>query len=465
MVHRPVRRRNHRPPSSSGRSSLFLVFKGQKFNKGTQARRVEGVIGLKLTRKQKYIPGGELVYDPSRKSSEVSALVSTAHRQVQQFAEASADRAMYNGDFARALAFLEVAFEAQDRSTEPSGYLLNRHVQSLDRQYSVVAAMFNRPELIDHAIAIQDLIIEHLGGPLATDTAEGWVNNEQERRQYAVDHKADIPRYLTIRETVEKYPGIRQIDLTKHLPGVDNKRIARLVDHLEAAGFLATGTVGSRVQVWPADHPDAPRGDALRAPRWEFGSPPLDEDDEQLWNFDAFKDPEATLRHAQNFATLIDAAADDFEADTALIPTVLDFMDGHSTYPSHTRGSIVHMDTDRRSMAVWGHIDSTEALRILKHHLDHENNENISHRSRTKWLSTPPRHTYLERQAHAHTYWNGSTGNVFVLRETAEPTQHSVPVTAVSLPSKNTVEDAARSGGILWLAKPATRAVRLPSSE
>lgn len=420
---------------------------------------------------------GKVVYDPSRKSFTISMLTRSAQSQIQQFAEASANRALYDGDFTKALSFLEVAFEAELRTVQTADGLPAMHVKTPSMQFSVISAIFDRPDLMDHAIAMLNLRIAELQKPFKplplgtlfygatfNDTTEytpemqiayhdrcvdDWVRNDLERRQYAIDRKADIPLYQAIRDRVDENPGIRQVDLAKFLPGLENKRVARLVDQLEAAGLLTTGTVGTRVQVWPVNHADAPGENARRAPRWEFGFAPFGHEDAKSPLSDALSDPEATLRHAQGFAALVDSASQDSEADSLLKPTVLDFMDGHPTTPAETRGAIVHLDTERRSMAIWGHVDFSEALRILRHHLDFD--ENFGGRSRASWLSTTPRHTYVERQAHAHTFWDSSTRSVFVLREAAEPTEHTIPVTAVFLPRTVTAEEAARSGGVLWL--------------
>lgn len=418
-----------------------------------------------------------MVYDPSKKSFTIGLLTHSAQSEVQRYAEASADRAMWDGDFTKALAFLEIAFEAERLTAQTTQGLPAKHVKTPNRQHSVISAILDRPDLIDHAIDMLDLRIEDLRKPFeptspgilfhgetiedATEytptmqiahhdrSVEGWISSDLERRQYTLDHKSDIPLYKKIRASIKKNPGIRQVDLTKYLPGLENKQVARMVDQLEAAGLLVTGTVGNRVQVWTAGHPDAPGQKARRAPRWEFGSNPFYDQDAKSSMSDALRDPEATLRNAQGFAALVDSASQDSKADALLKPTVQDFMDRQSMTPAEIGGLIVHFDTMQRSMAIWGHIDFAEALRILRHYL--EFHENLDRRSQATWLSTTPRHTYVERQAHTCASRDGSTRSVFVLREAVEPTKYTVPVTAVCLPRNLTAEEAAQGGGILWL--------------
>lgn len=411
-----------------------------------------------------------MAYDPSTKALWADARIGWLCSEVNRFASLAADRALYEADFGTALRYIEAAFEAQRLAVEPREGK-RRHVSSPNRQYLIVASIFGRSDLIDHAVAMEDLGLQELRRPFESlppgvtmdvgsveltdemrrrhheSSLPEWIEMQEDRKRQVLNHKADIERYQAIRDVVAQNPGIQQVDLTKHLPGTDNKNNTRLVDQLEAAGLLATATVGNRVMVWPAGQGNAAKGDRRRSPRWWFGSDPSITPD-GMEPTEEWLNPEKWLERAQSLLKLLEEAASDSVADAGRRPTPLDFLDGMPASITATEGHLAHINEDRLSLAVWGHIETDAAVRILAKCIDE--GHSVSARDRKKWLATVPRQTHVERIAQAVTSYDGTPRNLWILQEVSEPTEHSVAVTAVSASKPATRQEAACPGVILW---------------
>lgn len=355
--------------------------------------------------------------------------LSGLQHELFEYALQAEERAMARGDTSAAMGFLETALNAREGVFDTSqGIFGFDPLQYMDPYPLEDAAAASRPDLIDQAIALEK----------ANREADGGGNGRYDDRIASMERvRASLPHLESIREAAVREPGIRQVDLSAHCPGADNRMISRLVDQLCTAGVLVTAKIGSRVHVWPKGHPGAPTGDQLRVPA---NFPPHEPADEGFAYW--CRDPEQAVQWAQQISALLQASIESPDWRTNPVPQPTD-LPQLTAFARDTEGHLCGFSEQPDEMVVWGHIGEDAARRILGRYTKHSG---VPSRRARKWQAAPVRHTHFER--YRHTFVIGRPG--WLLRETAAATELTVPVTVLTSPGAP-VRKVLTPDRIIWL--------------
>lgn len=350
--------------------------------------------------------------------------------QIEDYALSARDRAMLRGDSTSAMDFLETALDARERGFEaselalgfqPLAYMYPHHIQD--------AAIAGRMDLIDRALALE----------IASKSADAYADDGYDVRIASLERiKASFPHYKTIRDVVEREPGVLQIDLLAHCPGADNRMVSKMVDRLAVVGILVTEKIGSRVHVWPPGHGDAPTGDRIRQPQNPAG-------DTARWQEipSWHSNPEQPLQWALNLRHRLRTSLANPDWDTSPIPEPADFSPiGLSA--ADGEGHLCHLCEEPDEMVIWGHIDEATLRRIFERYVE---KFGVQSRRLKKWRTAEVRHTHLERVS-----YQGRERSLWLLSEAREATGTTIPVTAFVSPGASP-RSRPGIGQVIWLDK------------
>ncbi|MFJ6157435.1 hypothetical protein ACIQF8_16265 [Pseudarthrobacter sp. NPDC092184] len=371
---------------------------------------------------------------------------------------------------------LDIAAQALDEEAER--YAVRKtmfgsshvNVSAPDRVPLYLASIFGRLDVIDRVIALERFALDEAKRPY--DGAEGEtgrirydrnaafaVETHDSRLEQALEHKADYERFAAILSAVRQRPGVLQVDLTEVVTDRDTKGVTRMVDQLEATDLVATKKVGSRVGVWPAEHPKGPSPSDRREQRWYWAV-------DDYWEERPFEwlDLSATISGIETLARTVEEAARQTGIDGGLRPTPLDFIQGskwHFASPAMSGGIPTHEDPDQLAMVFWGHHDLTQAA-AMAGRIIHDGGAQTTANQKKKWLLAEPRHTHMERMSFTEGFsLDTSRHTGWLLREVPEPTADSVPATAFTAAGVCTdQEKAAELGVACWLKRSKVRAPR-----
>jgi hypothetical protein len=339
------------------------------------------------------------------------------------------------------------------------------HVAAASRVPLYLASILGRFDVIDRVIALERFALDEATRPYdGIDGDVGRVRHEKDatgaketherRLDQALEHKADHDRFEAILKAVRKRPGVLQVELPAVVPGGDTKAVTRMVDQLEATGLVATKKAGTRIGVWPADHPEGPSDSERREPRWYWAV-------DDYWDERPFEwlNPAGTISNIEALARLVEQAAGESVTDDGLRPTPLDFIQGrkwHFVSPALSGGSPVHADREQLAMAFWGHQD-LNATAAIAGRIIHDGGAETTPNQKKKWQLATPRHTHMERMPFTDRFGQQHRG--WVLREVREPTANSVPATAFTASGVCTdPAKAAELGVACWLKVKKTKA-------
>lgn len=415
--------------------------------------------------------GQGAVYLPTRPDNMLYGFKAQALEELPKFRWSLFNQAAKAGDYGGAL---DIAARALDEET--ARHALRKsfsgrvHVSGSHSTCLYVASIFGRFDVIDKVIAIEQLALDdskrpyepsphdHAGTERAVHEKKSTYAAEihGERMAKALEHKADHERFTAILDAVRDRPGILQVDLPRVVPGRDTKSVTRMVDQLEAAGLVQTKKIGSRIGVWPANHPDGPAVSERREPRWYWYSDLVD-----YWEGPTpaeWLDPAGTIANIESLMALVEEAAGRPETDEGLRPTILDFLNGglfEVVPPRLSGGNAVLSESRQLAMAVRGHQDLAETAAIAERIIQ-DRGAMITTNQKRKWLSAEPRHTHMERMPFTERFRTESPG--WLLREVPEPTADSVPVTSFTASGAVTDPDkAAELGAACWLKRTKAR--------
>lgn len=354
------------------------------------------------------------------------------------------NRAVRAADYPGAL---DIAVQALDEEAERYGVMkaIKRrssvHVTAPSRVPLYLASIFGRFDVIDRVIAIERFALDEAAQPYSGSEGEAGrarhernaafaVETHEARLAQALEHRDYHEHFGAILKTVRQRPGIFQAELIAEVPDRDTREVTRMVDQLEASGFLATKKVGNRVGVWPADHPGGPSDSERRTPRWSWAVDDYWQDRPVEW-----LDPARTIADIETLAGMVEATARQPGAGEGLRPTALDFIQGskmHFVSPALTGGIPIHADPDQLALAFWGHQDLAESAAIAGRIIRAGGAETTVNQKK-KWLLAEPRHTHMERLPFTERFGTRQPG--WLLREVPGPTANSVPATSFVVPS------------------------------
>ncbi|MGP5227665.1 hypothetical protein [Arthrobacter rhombi] len=372
-----------------------------------------------------------MVYAPSSPIHEVLDPVYSLATRMSYFTGNATNTLMAAGDPEGAMALVEEVLDLWETHVSPRK--LGLHSPGVAH----AAVLCGRTDLIDRVLGWCDDTIDAIRSRRwPTDLHHPGLDQLTSQREWVKDAREGVAHLEGILAAVKGQPGVKQADLRTLITGLTTRVATSWVADLEAIGTVKTTKIGSRVHVWPADHPE-PEGESRPRQFSVFYGPDADLSEyvgTSYWH--AMSDPVRTCRQlASLLRTIAEAKADERQTRNGLKPTPLDFLDIYNK-PSHDAylGYPVLSQIEDPSVAVWGHIDLDEFRQIVPLIVGDEraSMENVDpvytpylRESLRRLLAAAPRHTHVTRFP---------AGEGWVLAEVPEPTADSVPATVVAHP-------------------------------
>lgn len=377
-----------------------------------------------------------MVYAPGSRSYEDYNPAYQLALRMSVFVFAATETLMTKGDPDGAMALAEEALELWEKHVPP----LERGLRQPEVGYTAV--LCGRTDLIDRHLGWYDETIDAI-------RSHRWprgihhpgLDTLISQRERTLANRDGVAHVQGILAVTREQPGVKQADLRTLIARLTTPVASSWVTILEDAGKLQTTKIGSRVHLWPANHPE-PEGQ----PRPRKSDPPWYGPDAELSEHKiasyrhALRDPLRTYRQLSALLrTFAEAKADEKQTRKGLKPTPLDFFDLYN--PHSLDGCLGHpviSQIEDPSIAAWGHIDLDEFTQIVSLVVEDEQAyiENVDRvyapflrESLRRMSAAVPRHAHVTRFP---------TGEGWVLAEVPEPTADSVPATVVAdpLPSR-----------------------------